>query len=289
MSITSALVKELREKTGAGILDCKKALTEVNGDIPAAIEWLQENGMLKAAKKNDRVAAEGLCGIASDATHAVIYEVNAETDFVAQNEKFLDLLTTVGNALLLEKPATVEDALAVSFDGETLEYIINQAVSIIGEKISLRRFQIFEKPAQGAFGLYLHMGGRIATVVLAESTEEVAKDIALHVAGINPLLVSADDVSQEFLEAKRAEFMAKVIEEGKPANIADKIVEGQVSKFLKESVLLNQAFIKNPDVTIEQYLAENNAKVLSFTRYAVGEGIEKAEVDFATEVMNQIR
>ncbi len=291
MNITGQMVKELRTKTGAGILDCKKALTETNGDIEAASVWLRENGLVKAAKKNDRVAAEGLCGIKTTETSAVIYEVNSETDFVSKNDKFLDLIDTVGDWLLIKKPATVEEALASSIDGQTLEEIIVQAISVIGEKISLRRFTIIEKTPNSAFGVYLHMGGRIAALALLENTEnaDVAKDIAMHIAAINPLANSREDLPSDVVAAKLEELTAAVIEEGKPANIAEKIVEGRMSKFFSESVMVEQDYVKNPDIKVGAYLAENNATVKEYIRYGVGEGIEKQEVDFAAEVMSQVR
>ncbi|GBU11252.1 translation elongation factor EF-Ts [Erysipelotrichaceae bacterium] len=290
MKITGQMVKELREIAGAGILDCKHALTATNGNIKEAVEWLTENGVLKAAKKNDRVAAEGLCGIRHNATHAVIYEVNAETDFVAKNDKFLDLINLVGDILLIKKPADVEAALKLDIDGQTLEQIIAHQISVIGEKITLRRFEILEKSATNNFGIYVHMGGRIAALTLVENaTADVAKDVAMHVAAINPLAISRDNLDAEVVAAKKAELTAIVVEEGKPQNIAEKIVEGRMGKFFAESVLLEQDFVKNPDMKVAGFLEISTATVQAFVRYAVGEGIEKEEVDFATEVMSQVR
>jgi translation elongation factor Ts len=289
--VSAQLVKELRELTGGGMLDCKKALEATDGDVKAAAEWLRENGMLKAAKKSERVAAEGLCGVKTNATHAVVYEVNSETDFVAKNDKFLDLLDTIGDALLLEKPTTLEAALQLTFGGETLEAIITQAVAIIGEKITLRRFAVLEKPANGIFGAYSHMGGRIAVLTAINGTtdEKIAKNIAMHIAGINPLAITTADLPTEIVESKRRELTNEAIEEGKPANIAEKIVEGRMSKYFSESVLVEQSFVVDPDIKVGKYLADNNAEVVEFIRYACGEGIEKQEVDFATEVMSQVR
>ncbi|MGL5041672.1 MAG: translation elongation factor Ts [Culicoidibacterales bacterium] len=290
MNITGQMVKELRAKTGAGILDCKKALTETNGNIEEASVWLRENGLVKAAKKNDRIAAEGLCGIKSNDTHAVIYEVNAETDFVSKNDKFLELMNTVGDILLKNNPKTVEEALTVTADNQTLAEIIVHAISVIGEKITLRRFEVLEKKGDEAFGIYLHMGGRIASLTLVENAgEAVAKDVAMHVAAINPLAISRNDLPAEVVGAKQAELTAAVAEENKPANIAEKIIEGRMTKFFSDSVMIEQDFVKNPDVKVGAYLSENNGTVIKYVRYGVGEGIEKEEIDFAAEVMSQVR
>ena len=291
MNVTAAMVKALREKTGAGILDAKKALVETNGDTDAAVKWLNENGLLKAAKKSERIAAEGLCGVKTHDGYAVVYEVNSETDFVAKNDLFKDLMITIGDALLVAKPANLEEALAHEFNGETLETIVNKAVAVIGEKITLRRFEIFKQPENGVFGTYLHMGGKIAVLATLEGTTdtEVANNIAMHIAGINPLAISTEDLSADVVESKRIELTNETLKEGKPENIAAKIVEGRMSKFFAESVLVEQAFVIDPDVKVGQFLASKNATITAFTRYAVGEGIEKNTVDFATEVMSQVR
>lgn len=291
MEVTAAMVKALREKTGAGILDSKKALVETNGDIEAATKWLNENGLLKAAKKSERIAAEGLCGVKAHDGYAVIYEVNSETDFVAQNDIFKDLMITIGDALLVGKPGNMEEALALTFNGETLETIITKAVAVIGEKITLRRFEIFEQPSNGVFGTYIHMGGKIAVLTVVEGTDdkEVGNNIAMHIAGINPLSISVEDLPSDVVESKRTELTNETLKEGKPENIVGRIVDGRMSKFFSESVLLEQEYVKDPDMKVSQYLASKNATVVSFTRYAVGEGIEKNEVDFATEVMSQVR
>lgn len=291
MEITAAMVKALREKTGAGILDSKKALTETNGDIEAAKKWLNENGLLKAAKKSERIAAEGLCGVKAHDGYAVIYEVNSETDFVAKNDLFKDLMITIGDALLVGKPADLDAALALTFNGETLETTITKAVAVIGEKITLRRFAIFEQPTNGVIGTYLHMGGKIAVLTVLEGTDdkEVADNIAMHVAGINPLSISVEDLPNEVVELKRTELTNETLKEGKPENIVGRIVDGRMSKFFSESVLLEQGYVKDPDMKVSQYLEHKHATITSFTRYAVGEGIEKEEVDFATEVMSQVR
>lgn len=289
-AITAQLVKELREKTGAGMMDCKKALNEVDGNIEAAIDYLRENGIAKAAKKGDRIAAEGLAAIKVDGNKAVIVEVNSETDFVAKNDKFLALVDTIGTTLLANAPESVEAALALNVDGETLEFVINQAIATIGEKITLRRFAIVEKTDADAFGGYLHMGGRIAalTVLTGSNEEEIAKDVAMHVAALNPQFVSEEEIDPEIIERERKVLTEQALNEGKPANIVEKMIEGRLRKFKKDISAVDQAFVKNPDQTVGQYVSANGAKFASFVRYEVGEGIEKAEVDFAAEVASQV-
>jgi len=291
MEVTAAMVKALRDKTGAGILDSKKALEETNGDIDAAAKWLTENGLLKAAKKSERIAAEGLTGVKISDGYGVIYEVNSETDFVAKNDMFQDLMSTIGDALLEIKATNVEEALAAEYKGETLETIIVRAIAVIGEKITLRRFTIMEQPNQGVLGSYVHMGGKISVLTSLNGTEDraVADNIAMHIAGINPLAISVNDLPHDIVESKKVELTNETKKEGKPDNIVDRIVEGRMSKFFAESVLLEQAYVKEPDMTVAQYLTSKNAEVISFIRYAVGEGIEKKEVDFATEVMSQVK
>lgn len=289
-AITAQLVKELREKTGAGMMDCKKALNEVDGNIEAAIDYLRENGIAKAAKKGDRIAAEGLAAIKVDGNKAVIVEVNSETDFVAKNDKFLALVDTISTTLLANAPESVEAALALDVDGETLEFVINQAIATIGEKITLRRFAIVEKTDADAFGGYLHMGGRIAalTVLTGSTEEEIAKDVAMHVAALNPQFVSEEEIDPEIIERERKVLTEQALNEGKPANIVEKMIEGRLRKFKKDISAVDQAFVKNPDQTVGQYVSANGAKFASFVRYEVGEGIEKAEVDFAAEVASQV-
>ncbi|MGL5383157.1 MAG: translation elongation factor Ts [Culicoidibacterales bacterium] len=289
-AITAQLVKELREKTGAGMMDCKKALTEVDGNIEAAVDYLRENGIAKAAKKGDRIAAEGLAAIKIDGNKAVIVEVNSETDFVAKNDKFLALVDTIATTLLTSAPESVEAALALTVDGETLEFVINQAIATIGEKITLRRFAIVEKTDADAFGGYLHMGGRIAalTVVTGTTEDEIAKDVAMHVAALNPQFVSEEEIDPEIIERERKVLTEQALNEGKPANIVEKMIEGRLRKFKKDISAVDQAFVKNPDVTVGQFVEAKNAKFASFVRYEVGEGIEKAEVDFAAEVAQQV-
>jgi elongation factor Ts len=292
MAITAQMVKELREKTGAGMMDCKKALTETNGDMEKAIDWLREKGIAKAAKKADRIAAEGTTLIEVNGNAAVILEVNSETDFVAKNEGFKTLVKELAAHLLANKPATVEEALQQKMDnGATVEEHINAAIAKIGEKITLRRFEIVEKGDNAAFGAYLHMGGRIGVLTLLEGTtnEEVAKDVAMHIAAINPKYVSRDQVSQEEIAREREVLTQQALNEGKPENIVAKMVEGRLNKFYEEICLLEQSFVKNPDVKVRQFVESNGATVKSFVRYEVGEGIEKRQDNFAEEVMNQVR
>lgn len=287
--VTVQLIKELREKTGAGMLDCKKALTETDGDIAAAIDYLREKGIMKAAKKADRVAAEGLCNIAIDGNEAVIYELNSETDFVAKNEKFLDLLNKVGEIIVSSNATNTEEALAVEADGETVEKILIDATATIGEKISLRRVSRVVKEDNQGFGAYLHMGGRIAVLdVLSNNDSDTAKDIAMHVAAQNPKYLDRSQVAEDVLEHEKKVLTQQALQEGKPANIVEKMVIGRINKFLKEICLVDQPFVKDPDQTVKQFLKSKNVEVVSFIRLAVGEGIEKKEENFAEEVAAQL-
>ena len=289
MAITAAMVKELREKTGAGMMDCKKALVETNGDMSAAIDWLRERGIAKAAKKSDRVAAEGLCSVAIEGNTAVIFELNSETDFVAKNEQFLTLLDKLGNILVANKPATVEEALAINVDGTTVDAMLIEATSTIGEKITLRRLTVVEKADNEFFGSYLHMGGRIAALTVVEGKEEVAKDAAMHAAAINPQYLTVEQVPAEVVAKEREILTQEALNEGKPANIVEKMVEGRIRKFLADVCMLEQPFVKDGDVTVAKYAANNGSTIKSFIRLEVGEGIEKVVSNFAEEVMSQVR
>lgn len=291
MAITAQMVKELREKTGAGMMDCKKALTETNGDMEKAIDFLREKGIAKAAKKADRIAAEGLTSILTNGNDAVILEVNSETDFVAKNEGFQTLVKELGEHLLKNKPVTVEDALKQTMDnGATVEDHINAAIAKIGEKLTLRRFKVVSKTDNDAFGAYLHMGGRISVLTVLEGTTDAdaAKDVAMHIAALNPKYVSRDQVSQEEVEHERQILTQQALNEGKPENIVQKMVEGRLGKYFEEVCVLDQAFVKNPDQKVRQFVESKGAKIREFIRYEVGEGIEKREDNFAEEVMNQI-
>ncbi|GAA0495790.1 translation elongation factor Ts [Salinibacillus aidingensis] len=293
MAVTAKMVKELREKTGAGMMDCKKALTETDGDMEKAVDFLREKGIAKAAKKADRIAAEGSTYIEVDGNTAVIFEVNAETDFVAKNDQFKNLLADLGKHLVKQKPATVEEALQQKLhgEGETLESYITDAIAKIGEKISLRRFTVAEKTDSDAFGTYLHMGGRIGVLTVLEGTtdESVAKDVAMHVAAVNPKYLSRDDVPKEEVDSEREVLKQQSLNEGKPEHIVEKMVEGRLGKFFQGICLLEQEFVKDPDQTVKKFVESNNATVKQFVRYEVGEGMEKREENFADEVMGQVK
>jgi len=289
MAVTAAMVKELRQKTGAGMMDCKKALVETDGNMDGAIDWLRERGISKAAKKSDRVAAEGLCSVAIDGDIAVIFELNSETDFVAKNEQFLSLLSKVGEILLANKPANVEEALEIEVNGKTVNEMLIEATSTIGEKITLRRLQLVEKAPNEVFGSYLHMGGRIASLTVVEGKEELAKDFAMHAAAINPKYLTIEDVPGDVVTKEREILTQEALNEGKPANIVEKMVEGRVRKFLAEICMLQQPFVKDSDVTVAKFAANHGTKIKSFIRLEVGEGIEKTVSNFAEEVMSQVR
>ena len=250
MAITAQLVKELREKTGAGMMDCKKALVQTDGNIEAAIDFLREKGLSSAAKKADRIAAEGTTFILTEGNEAILLEVNAETDFVAKNDKFQVLVSDLAKQLLAAKPANVEAALEVkNAEGVSIEDQISTAVATIGEKITLRRFDIKTKTDADAFGPYLHMGGRIGVLLVLEgSTDEAAaKDVAMHIAALNPTYVSREQVSAEEIDRERKVLTEQALNEGKPENIVAKMVEGRLGKFFEEICLLDQTFVKNSD------------------------------------------
>ncbi|MCG3419066.1 translation elongation factor Ts [Oceanobacillus jordanicus] len=293
MAITAKMVKELREKTGAGMMDCKKALQETEGDIDKAVDYLREKGISKAAKKADRIAAEGSTYIEVVDNSAVLLEVNCETDFVTKNDQFKNLLADLGKHIVNHKPETVEEALQQELhgNGDTVETYINSTVATIGEKISLRRFTVLTKTDNDAFGSYLHMGGRIGVLALLEGTtdEDLAKDVAMHVAAVNPRYVSRDAVSEEEVNHEREVLKTQALNEGKPANIVEKMVEGRLGKFFEEICLLEQSFVKDPDQKVKKIVADKGATVQTFIRYEVGEGMEKREENFADEVMSQIK
>ena len=293
MAVSAKLVKELREKTGAGMMDCKKALEECGGDIEKSFDWLREKGIAKAAKKADRIAAEGLTTFKVEGNSAVIIEVNSETDFVAKNEEFQQLVSLVAGYILEEKPTTLEEALAINVDGKALEIVIAEASGKIGEKLSLRRFDITEKSENQVFGAYSHMGGRISAVVLlSEVNEEVARDVAMQVAASDPKYIDRTYIPADVLERERSVLSTQTLEENrlsakpKPENIIEKMVEGRLNKNLKDICLVDQSFIKNPDLTIAQYL--KTGTVEKMVRFQVGEGIQKREENFAEEVAAQL-
>jgi len=282
-------VKDLREKTGAGMMDCKKALEACEGDMEKAIDWLREKGIAKAAKKESRIAAEGLCQVKTDGNNAVMVEVNSETDFVAKNEEFTNFVDYLANFILKNDAVNVEEVLKLEDNGETIEQKVVAITAKIGEKISFRRFKKVTKNDNEQFGPYLHMGGKIATlVVTSNATEEVAKDVAMHVAAMNPVCAKRDEMPEDLLEHEKKVIKEQVMNEGKPEDIAEKMVAGRINKFYKESCLEEQEFIKDSSVTVGEFVKNNGGEIVSMTRYAVGEGIEKKEENFADEVMNQI-
>ena len=338
MAVTAAMVKELREKTGAGMMDCKKALVETDGDMEKAVAFLREKGMANAAKKADRVAAEGLTEIYLDGNFATVIEINSETDFVAKNEQFVNLVTETAKLIATQKPADLAAALSLSTTEGTLADTLVSATATIGEKIELRRFVIVEKTNDQSFGAYKHAGSRISVVTVVENaTEQIAKDLAMHAAAMKPTVLSYTDLDVKFIEeevvALRArieienedrkrtgkpllrvpEFASKLQltetimsevktrlenelkEQGKPEQIWDKIIPGQLEKFIKDNTevdqtyaLLSQSYIIDDSKTVEKYLESISATIVDFARIEVGEGIEKKEVDFASEVMSQV-
>ena len=286
---TAQDVKNLREKTGAGMLDCKKALDETKGNIEEAINWLREKGISKAAKKAERIAAEGLSEAVSNDTNAVIVEVNCETDFVARNEEFKTLINTIANTLLNNDVNTMEEANKLVVDNETIEEKVVAFTAKIGEKISFRRFEKLTKTESQEFGIYSHMGGKITSVVVLEGKNpEVAKDIAMHVAAMNPSYLTSNDIPEDVLNKEREIIKEQSMNEGKPAEIAEKMVEGRIRKFFNEVCLVEQEFIKDSSLSVGNYAKNNNCSIVKMVRYEVGEGIEKRNDDFAAEVMNQI-
>ena len=282
-------VKELREKTGAGMLDCKKALEENNGDMEKAIDWLREKGIAKAAKKESRIAAEGLCQIKVEGNTAVILEVNSETDFVAKNEEFTNFVDYLADQILANDVATVEDVLAIEDGGETINDKLVALVAKIGEKISFRRFEKVTKEDDSNFGTYKHMGGKIGVIVVVKgANEEVAKDVAMQACAMNPTGLNRESIPAEVIEREAKIIKEQVMAEGKPEDIAEKMVTGRLNKFYKEVCLVEQAFIKDSGMSVADYVKNNGGEVLSMLRVAVGEGIEKRQDNFAEEVMAQI-
>lgn len=290
MNISASMVKELREKTGAGMMDCKKALVETNGDMEKAIDYLREKGISKAAKKAERIAAEGLSNIYIKGNDAVIVELNSETDFVAKNAEFKELLDKIGNTILENNVTSMEEALNTKCGDETINDLIVNATAKIGEKISLRRFEKVTKTDSQVFGSYLHMGGKISSLTIIEGgNEEVARDVAMQAAAMRPQYINIESVPAEDLEREKAVIKEQVINEGKKPEFADKIVEGRIRKFYEETVLEEQAFIKDSGLTVKAYLENNKATLVKLVKYEVGEGMEKRNDDFAAEVMSQIK
>ena len=287
--ITANMVKELREATGAGMLDCKKALTETNGNMEEAITWLREKGISKAAKKQTRIAAEGLAKAKVEGNKAVIVEVNSETDFVAKNPEFTGLVDLIATAILSSNVKTVEEVMKLEVEGNTIENIIIDKTATIGEKLSFRRFELVEKEDNQVFGTYSHMGGKIVTLAVLEGTdEEVAKDVAMQIAAMRPLYLDKDSVPTERVEKEREILTEQAENEGLDANKLPMIVNGRLNKFYEEVCLLDQGFVKENKMKVSKYVESKGMKVLSFVRYEVGEGMEKREENFADEVAKQI-
>ena len=287
--ISASLVKELREQTGAGMMDCKKALSECNGDLEKAVDWLREKGIAKAGKKEARIAAEGLANIFVEGNKAVMNEINAETDFVSKNDEFKELINTIGTTILNSDAKTLEEANALPYEDGTIKDLMIAKIAKIGEKLDFRRLAVIEKNDDENFGTYLHMGGKIAVVtVIKGANEEVAKDVAMQAAAMNAKYVFKEEVPAEEVEREREVLKEQAMNEGKPADIAEKMVEGRINKYYKEICLALQAFIKDGDLDVTKYVTNNGGELISMNRFKVGEGIEKRQDNFAEEVMAQI-
>ena len=291
--VTASLVKELREKTGAGMMDCKKVLTETDGDLEKAAELLRERGIAKAAKKSGRVAAEGLVEgyIAEGGKVGAIVEVNSETDFVGKNEEFKKFVADIAKQVVEKNPATVEDLLAqesIACAGKTVNEVLVEKIATIGENITIRRFARYE--SEGLVEKYIHGDGKIAVLVnMTKGNAEVAKDLCMQIAAARPEFVRREEVPAERVAKEKEILKAQTMNEGKPEAIAERIVEGRINKFYGEICLVEQEFVKNPDIKVEQLLKEKNADIVAFARFEKGEGIEKKEENFAEEVMKQIK
>lgn len=290
VKVTAKMVKELRDRTSAGMMDCKNALVKANGDIEKAVDILRENGAAKAAKKAGRTAAEGLANFAIDGNDAVLVEINSETDFVATNDKFVNFVNGATKALLAAKPADVKAALQAPMEGSTIGQKITDLTAVIGEKITLRRFDLLHKNDDEVFGAYKHNGGQIvALVTMKGGNEEAAKNIAMHVAAINPDYLNKDSVPAAELKRQKDVFTKETENEGKPAKIVPMIVKGRVNKYLSEICLVDQPYVKDDKQTVAQYAKSEGGEVVGYARYQVGEGIAKKKEDFAAEVAEQIK
>ena len=288
--MNTSLIKELRDLSGAGLMDCKKALEASNNDIEEALDYLRKKGISKAAKKADRVAAEGLSTVVIDGNNASIVEVNCETDFVAKNEKFVNLVNKIAELIVKNDVKTMEEAMSLSTEEGTLNDTIVNFTATIGEKISFRRFARLSKTDSQNFGSYIHMGGRIAVLTLLEGAdEETAKDVSMHAAAMRPSYVKREDVPAEEVERETSVLKEQAMNEGKPAEIAEKMVNGRINKFYKEICLEEQDFVKDSDMTVGAFVKSKNGSIVNMVRFEVGEGIEKKEENFAEEVMNQIK
>ena len=289
--ITASMVKELREKTGAGMLDCKKALEANNGNIDASIDWLREKGISKAAKKADRIAAEGVAAILTKGNKAVIIEVNSETDFVAKNEKFIDMVNEILNVIIDSDVTTLEEALKLSTSEGTVEELITARTATIGEKLSFRRMEVVTKKDSEVFGDYIHMGGRIAVLTVIDgANEEVAKDVAMHAAAMKPLYVKSSEVPTEVLDKEKEIMKEQLLNEGKPAERIEGILVGKVKKYYEEVCLENQIYVKAENKeTVAEFVKNNGGVITGMIRFEVGEGMQKREENFAEEVAKQMQ
>ena len=289
--MSAAQVKELRERTGAGILDCKKALEEANGDIEKAIDILRQKGIAKAQKKQSRIAAEGLTAIYEKENKAVILEVNSETDFVSKNDKFKDLIANIGNTVLNSNAKTLEEAMELKYnDGTINDYIIAET-AVIGEKLSFRRFELVEKADDENFGIYIHLGGKISTLAVVKGGDKaLAKSLAMQITAMNPKYMTEEEVPEEVKAREMSVIKEQIANEKKDvtAEVAEKMANGRLNKFFKEICLLDQEYIDDSKKNVKTFLEENHMQVVNYIRYEVGEGIEKKVDNFAEEVMNQI-
>ena len=282
-------IKELRDMSGAGLMDCKKALEASNGDIDQAMDYLREKGIIKAAKKQARIAAEGLSTVLVEGNNAVVVEVNCETDFVAKNEKFVNLVDTIAKLIVENDVKTMDEALALSCEEGTLNDYVTSMTATIGEKISFRRFERLTKTDSQNFGSYIHMGGKISVLTVVEgASEEVAKDVAMHAAAMRPSYIRREDVPAEETQKEMEVLKEQAMNEGKPAEIAEKMVQGRINKFYKEICLEEQEFVKDSDKTVSEFVKANGGSIVNMVRFEVGEGIEKREDNFVEEVMSQI-
>ena len=290
--ITAAQVKELREKTGAGIMDCKKVLTETDGDMEKAMELLRERGIAKAAKKSDRIAAEGLveCYISEDGKVGSIVEVNSETDFVAKNAEFKEFVLEVAKQVAIKNPKDVEELLgqdSIQETGKTVKEVLTDKIAKIGENMNIRRFERFE--TEGVVEKYIHGDGKIAVLVdFAKGDSEVAKDVCMQIAAARPEYIRKEEVPQDRVNKEMEILKAQAMNEGKPTEIAEKMVQGRIRKFYEEICLIDQEFVKNPDIKVSELLKTKNAEITRFARFEKGEGIEKKEENFAEEVAKQM-
>ena len=289
--VTASLVKELREKTGAGMLDCKKALEANNGDISASIDWLREKGISKAAKKADRIAAEGIAAILTKGNKAAIIEVNSETDFVAKNEKFTGMVNDILETIIESDAKSLEDVLKLSCGEDTIEALITSMTATIGEKLSLRRFELVEKSDDEVFGDYIHMGGKIAVlIVLNGANSEVAKDVAMHAAAMKRAYVKESDVQTDVLDKEKEIMKEQLLNEGKPEDKIENILKGKVRKYYEEVCLENQIFVKAENKeSVATFVKNNGGSIVGMIRYEVGEGMQKREENFAEEVAKQMQ